>query len=161
MEAHRTSEIAGILRTMGVDLNPNRTVREIADNALQYLASELEAGKTTGLTNYLSAVSRVRTQSWRNVLLIAAQRLTATRVAGVYAWNDRGRTVKEGEKGMLVFARTASQEPTCRMAYSFHRRTSSASARECDLSTLALRNARHNRRWYSALAGPAPFGWLA
>jgi len=37
-------------------------------------------------------------------LEIARQRPTATRVAGMYAWNQLGRRVKKGEKGIRILA---------------------------------------------------------
>jgi RNA polymerase sigma factor (sigma-70 family) len=49
-------------------------------------------------------MSRFRRSSWRNVLLIAAQRPKATQVAGIHTWNDLGRSIKKGEKGILILA---------------------------------------------------------
>jgi hypothetical protein len=34
----------------------------------------------------------------------ASQRPSATRVAGLYAWNQMGRKVKKGEKGIRILA---------------------------------------------------------
>jgi antirestriction protein ArdC len=42
--------------------------------------------------------------SFGNVLLIARQRPTATHVAGMRAWNELGRRVKRGEKGIAILA---------------------------------------------------------
>jgi hypothetical protein len=44
-------------------------------------------------------MSRFHNYSFGNVLEIARQRPDATRVAGLYAWNQLGRKVKKGEKG--------------------------------------------------------------
>ena len=49
-------------------------------------------------------MSRFHNYSFGNVLEIARQRPTATRVAGLYAWNQLGRKVKKGEKGIRILA---------------------------------------------------------
>jgi antirestriction protein ArdC len=42
--------------------------------------------------------------SFQNILLIASQKPTATKVAGIRAWNELGRRVRRGEKGIIIFA---------------------------------------------------------
>jgi hypothetical protein len=64
------------------------------------LIAQLEAGRSDALTAYLDAMSRFHNYSFGNVLEIARQRPTATRVAGMYAWNQLGRRVRKGEKGV-------------------------------------------------------------
>ena len=49
-------------------------------------------------------MSRFHNYSFGNILEIARQRPTATRVAGLYAWNQLGRKVKKGEKGIRILA---------------------------------------------------------
>src|ERR1700730_11194754 len=96
---------------------PYETVRKMSEDALSRLPAELQAGRSAPLTNYLAAMSRFRRHSWSNVLLIAAQRPEATRVAGIHAWNDLGRSVKQGERGIMIFAPVAlKQEPSRRLA---------------------------------------------
>ena len=57
-------------------------------------------------------MSRFRRYSWGNVLLIASQRPTATHVSGYHMWNQLGRSVKKGEKGIMIFApMVVKQEP--------------------------------------------------
>ena len=68
------------------------------------LIEQLEAGKSDALTAYLNAMSRFHNYSFGNVLEIARQRPNATRVAGMYAWNQLGRRVKKGEKGIRILA---------------------------------------------------------
>ena len=51
-----------------------------------------------------NAMSRFHNYSFGNILEIARQRPTATRVAGLYAWNQLGRRVKKGEKGIRILA---------------------------------------------------------
>jgi hypothetical protein len=79
-------------------------VRKLAEDAINRLAAELEAGKSEALQNYLNSMGRFHNYSWGNVLLIGAQRPTATRVAGYHRWKDLGRFVKTGEKGIMIFA---------------------------------------------------------
>ena len=47
--------------------------------------------------------------SFGNVLLIAMQKPGATRVAGMYSWNQLGRRVRRGEKGIMIFAPMVSK----------------------------------------------------
>jgi len=53
---------------------------------------------------YLRFQSAFHTYSFGNVLLIAAQRPTATRVAGFHAWRKLGRHVLKGERAIWVLA---------------------------------------------------------
>jgi antirestriction protein ArdC len=87
-----------------MDSNPKDRARKAAEEALDRLSSELEAGKSEALKNYLVAMGKFRRYSWNNVLLIASQRPAASRVAGFHAWHDLGRTVKKGEKGIMILA---------------------------------------------------------
>lgn len=78
--------------------------RRVVEEALARLSAHLEAGKSETLKAYLAAFGRFRHYSWNNAFLIAAQRPNATHVAGIHAWNDLGRTVRKGEKGLMIFA---------------------------------------------------------
>jgi antirestriction protein ArdC len=84
--------------------NSSDKVRKVAEEALNRLSAELEAGRSEGLKNYLAAMGQFRRYSWNNVLLIASQRPTATHVAGYHAWNQLGRSVNKGEKGIMILA---------------------------------------------------------
>src|SRR5437870_1309110 len=79
-------------------------IRKMAEEALNRLAGELEAGKSEALQNYLATMGRFHRYSWGNVLLIGSQRPTATHVAGYHTWQALGRHVKTGEKGIMIFA---------------------------------------------------------
>ena len=68
------------------------------------LIQQLEAGKSEALTAYLTAMSRFHNYSFGNILEIARQKPDATRVAGMYAWNQLGRRVKKGEHGIRILA---------------------------------------------------------
>jgi antirestriction protein ArdC len=52
----------------------------------------------------LTVAARFHTYSPNNVLLIAAQRPDATRVAGYRAWSQLGRQVRKGEQGIAILA---------------------------------------------------------
>src|ERR1700677_142850 len=78
--------------------------QEIIAANVKELIAQLEAGCSDALTSYLDAMSRFHNYSFGNVLEIARQRPTATRVAGLYAWNQLGRKVKKGERGIRILA---------------------------------------------------------
>jgi transcriptional regulator with XRE-family HTH domain len=52
----------------------------------------------------LAAAVRFHDYSWRNVVLILAQRPDARQVAGYRTWQSLGRQVRKGEKGIAVIA---------------------------------------------------------
>ena len=70
----------------------------------QALIEQLEQGHSEALTAYLNAMSRFHNYSFGNILEIARQKPDATRVAGLYAWNQLGRKVKKGEQGIRILA---------------------------------------------------------
>ena len=76
-----------------------KTSREVIQANVDLLIEQLEAGHSEGLTTYLSAMGRFHSYSFGNILEIARQRPDATRVAGLYAWNQLGRKVMKGQKG--------------------------------------------------------------
>lgn len=81
-----------------------QTAKEIIAANVKSLIEQLEAGQSDALTAYLNAMSRFHNYSFGNILEIARQRPDATRVAGMYAWNQLGRRVKKGEKGIRILA---------------------------------------------------------
>jgi antirestriction protein ArdC len=81
-----------------------QTAKEMIAANVKCLIEQLEAGKSDALTAYLDAMSRFHNYSFGNILEIARQRPDATRVAGLYAWNQLGRKVKKGEKGIRILA---------------------------------------------------------
>ena len=80
------------------------TAKEVIAANVKALIEQLEAGHSDALTAYLNAMSRFHNYSLGNILEIARQRPTATRVAGLYAWNQLGRKVKRGERGIRILA---------------------------------------------------------
>jgi antirestriction protein ArdC len=49
-------------------------------------------------------MGKFHSYSFGNILEIARQKPDATRVAGLYAWNQLGRNVKKGERGIRILA---------------------------------------------------------
>ena len=81
-----------------------QTAKEVIAANVQALIEQLEQGHSEGLTAYLTAMGRFHNYSFGNILEIARQRPDATRVAGLYAWNQLGRKVKKGEHGIRILA---------------------------------------------------------
>jgi hypothetical protein len=93
-----TSTIAAI------DSKKPNTKQELIAANIKLLIEQLEAGKSDALTNYLTAMSRFHNYSFGNVLEIARQMPSATRVAGFWTWKNLGRSVKAGQKGIRILA---------------------------------------------------------
>jgi len=55
-------------------------------------------------TQWLDIQRRFHNYSWGNCLLIALQRPDATRIAGYRRWQEMGRHVLKGEKGIAILA---------------------------------------------------------
>jgi hypothetical protein len=81
-----------------------QTAKEVIAANVKSLIEQLEAGQSDAITAYLDAMSRFHNYSFGNILEIARQRPDATRVAGMYAWNQLGRKVKKGERGIRILA---------------------------------------------------------
>jgi hypothetical protein len=81
-----------------------QTAKEIIAANVKLLIEQLEAGHSEGLTAYLTAMGRFHSYSFGNILEIARQKPDATRVAGLYAWNQLGRKVSKGQKGIRILA---------------------------------------------------------
>ena len=90
--------------TRSNDKTQHRTAKEVIAANVQSLIEQLEAGHSDALTAYLNAMGRFHNYSFGNILEIARQKPDATRVAGLYAWNQLGRKVKKGEKGIRILA---------------------------------------------------------
>ena len=80
------------------DSSKNRNTQELVKASIDALVKALEGGHSDALSAYLTAMSQFHNYSFQNILLIASQRPTATRVAGIRSWNERG------EKGIMIFA---------------------------------------------------------
>jgi len=86
-----------------------QTAKDIIAANVKSLIEQLEAGHSDALTAYLDAMSRFHNYSFGNILEIARQRPDATRVAGLYAWNQLGRKVMKGQKGIRILAPITKQ----------------------------------------------------
>ncbi|HLI77302.1 MAG TPA: ArdC family protein [Acidobacteriaceae bacterium] len=80
------------------------TKQELIAANIKLLIEQLETGHSEALTNYLTAMSRFHNYSFGNVLEIARQMPTATRVAGFWTWKNLGRSVNAGAKGIRILA---------------------------------------------------------
>ena len=81
-----------------------QTSKEVIAANVQLLIEQLEAGRSEGLTAYLTAMGKFHNYSLGNILEIARQKPDAPRVAGLYAWNQLGRKVSKGQKGIRILA---------------------------------------------------------
>ena len=82
----------------------HRTAKKLITDNVEILMRQIEQGHSEGFTAYLAAMARFHRYSFGNILEIARQRPDATRVAGICTWNQFGRRVKRGEKGIRIFA---------------------------------------------------------
>jgi hypothetical protein len=80
------------------------SAQQLIRENVQYLIDQLEAGHSEALTAFLDAMAHLRTYSLGNLLLIARQKPGARSVAGMRTWNELGRRVKRGEKGIAILA---------------------------------------------------------
>ena len=79
-------------------------IKEITEKAIEQLVAALQQGHSEALTSYLKVIGRFHRYSLHNVLLIAMQKPDASHVAGFRTWNELGRFVKKGEKGIMILA---------------------------------------------------------
>jgi len=87
-----------------IDSKKPNTKQELIAANIKLLIEQLETGHSEALTSYLTAMSRFHQYSFGNVLEIARQMPTATRVAGFWTWKNLGRSVKAGQKGIRILA---------------------------------------------------------
>jgi hypothetical protein len=92
--------------TLDTTINSKKpaTKQELITANIKLLIEQLQAGKSDALTHYLTAMSRFHNYSFGNVLEIARQMPTATRVAGFWTWKNLGRSVNAGAKGIRILA---------------------------------------------------------
>ena len=60
--------------------------RQIAEEATEHLAAELEAGRSEVLREYLAAMGRFHRYSWTNTLLIQSQRPPMGNRKSAWVW---------------------------------------------------------------------------
>lgn len=76
-------------------------VKEYQEKLLEGVKKLVES---KSFMDFLRFSSKFRKYSFGNILLIWTQRPNATQVAGMKTWNALDRTVKKGEKGIMIFA---------------------------------------------------------
>src|SRR5437016_2292663 len=86
-----------------------RSVKQMVRAGVELLAHDIEAGHPEVLEECLKAMARFHWFSFGNILLISTQRPQSTQVAGWRGWNELGRRVKQGEKGIMIFAPILSE----------------------------------------------------
>jgi antirestriction protein ArdC len=79
-------------------------IKAITEKATEELIAALDAGHSETLNAYLKAIGHFHRYSLHNVMLIASQKPNASHVAGFRTWNQLGRYVKKGEKGIVILA---------------------------------------------------------
>ena len=75
--------------------------QQLIKQAVDFLLQQLAAGKSETLTAYLAAMARFHSYSFGNILAIARQRPTATRVAGFRrgrSWAGSSRKAKRASR---------------------------------------------------------------
>jgi N-terminal domain of anti-restriction factor ArdC len=86
------------------DTSRTKNNQELVKASIDALVKALESGHSEALSSYLTAMAQFHNYSFQNILLIASQHPTATKVAGIRSWNELGRRVRRGEKGIMIFA---------------------------------------------------------
>ena len=85
------------------------TTQDLMDRMTAGLDSLLDSDS---FCQWLAVQARFHQYSFGNALLIAIQYPQATRVAGFHAWKRLGRSVKQGEKGIAIFAPVQYKAPS-------------------------------------------------
>src|SRR5437764_9543581 len=104
-----TSNQINAARTSTTTSGKIRSVRQMIRAGVELLAHDIEAGHPEVLAECLKAMARFHWFSFGNILLISTQRPQSTLVAGWRGWNELGRRVKQGEKGIMIFAPILSE----------------------------------------------------
>lgn len=79
--------------------------KTMLDEALARLTGLVDcAAASEQLQRHLKAMAQFRQYSWYNAILIWLQQPNATLVAGYRKWQELGRWVKKGEKGIVISA---------------------------------------------------------
>jgi len=87
--------------------NPNEKVKALKasiEESANELLRQMEDGKSEALVRYLEYAAKFHEYSIRNIMLAIWQRPGLTQIAGLRRWNELGRRVKKGEKGIAILA---------------------------------------------------------
>jgi antirestriction protein ArdC len=74
------------------------------DGATAQLLAAFDTGKSEAMKDYFRFMATFRHYSMGNQMLIYSQKPTATLVKGFKGWNQYGRYVRKGEKGIMILA---------------------------------------------------------
>lgn len=88
--------------------NGSKNFWQLTRASVDGLAQAIESGQTEALSTYLGVMARFHTYSAKNAILIAAQFPQATHLEGIRSWNELGRFVRPGEKGIYILAPTVA-----------------------------------------------------
>jgi hypothetical protein len=81
-----------------------QSAKEVIAANIKVLIEQLEQGQSEAFTAYLTAMAHFHNYSFGNILSIARFRPDATHVAGIRTWNELGRHVTKGQKGIPILA---------------------------------------------------------
>lgn len=89
---------------------------EVKERKIDEILKRLKEGvdsihQSAVFREFLLTMSKFHAYSIGNQILIMLQRPTATRVAGVKTWNELGRYVRRGEKGIAILAPCLPPKP--------------------------------------------------
>jgi antirestriction protein ArdC len=79
-------------------------VKRRTEGATAQLLAAFDTGKSAAMRNYFRFMATFRNYSMGNQILIYTQMPTATLVKGFKGWNQYGRYVRKGEKGLMILA---------------------------------------------------------
>lgn len=82
----------------------NDQAHQLAEQGFNELNEALKQGKSELLEKYLTVLARFHKYSFRNAMMITMQCPKASLVAGFRKWQQMGRQVRKGEKGIAIFA---------------------------------------------------------
>ncbi len=78
--------------------------KSLVDNAIHDLIDAIENGHSVVLKQYFKAMGNFHSYSFTNIMLIARQFHTATKIAGFHTWRKLERHVLKGEKAIKIIA---------------------------------------------------------
>ncbi len=116
-----------------------KNTQELITASVQILIEALESGHSEVLAQYLKAMARFHHYSFGNIMLIAAQKRDASNVAGMYAWNQLGRRVTRGEKGIMILAPMLGKKRNNTDAHSENAPSDTSANNKSDWSLIGFR----------------------
>ena len=78
--------------------------RQSLDTSLKELVKELSEGKSERLMDLLNFAGKFHNYSFFNIMMAYMQRRDISKLAGVKTWNEVGRYVRKGERGIAIWA---------------------------------------------------------